>query len=53
MKIPMECTKCKKVCDVDVLSVIKGMIDTAEIKSIYSGFLCEDCMMTLAAELED
>jgi hypothetical protein len=50
MKITIECGSCGRTVETDVVNIIKTLIECAERKSVYGGFLCEDCVKALEEE---
>lgn len=43
MKLEIECSRCGDSHKADVLDIIVSLIKAAENKSIYCGFICEEC----------
>ena len=43
MKVSVSCSACNKVAKLDVAHIIRTLLDCVERKSVYGGYLCEDC----------
>lgn len=43
MKVTVECTKCGNEITIDICNAVRAVIEAAEHKSIYAGFLCTEC----------
>ena len=43
MKVKVECSECKRTEEVDLVSLIKIVVDCTVNDSIFGGFLCSTC----------
>lgn len=50
MKLIVECGECKKTEEVEMVDIIKVVVDCTVNDSIFGGFLCSNCNEVLDDE---